>query len=375
MRVFATIVATMLVAGGWGGLNVAAAEAGTLVGVNVVNPDRLNDQAQDELITHLKAAHVTTVRVALSNDRSIRFIEQAYQQGIGTDAIISPASGTKNIPVEPKDPAAGYLWARSKFSGIDPEQFDQWFAAQLGTLEAAGIHLTALEFGNEINSPDYDGDFLPTVPKQKARVLGLKDLNNPNDAEAVQITTGYKVYLKALAKLRDTRNHSKLNASTPILSAGMADPGAPGPRPKSTKDWIGLSETIWYLRQNGLDNLVDAYAVHQYPAADPTITLAARISKLQSDVMAACTKQKPCWVTEWGFFDPKQTTCPIKEDALSKLVTTQRAAYRYFADQGRISAILLFSWSGDPWAKGVIVGNAFECGSLTHEGSLALAPM
>jgi hypothetical protein len=65
-----------------------------------------------------------------------------------------------------------------------------------------------LNWGNEINTPNYNGDF----PVQATgRILGLPDLNNPSDPEARAIAAGYRAYLKIMAALKDLRDHSQVN--------------------------------------------------------------------------------------------------------------------------------------------------------------------
>ena len=60
-----------------------------------------------------------------------------------------------------------------RLSDADPECFKQWLAPQLATLQRNGVRLVALEIGNELNSPEYNGDF--DVPGD-GRVLGFDDL-------------------------------------------------------------------------------------------------------------------------------------------------------------------------------------------------------
>jgi hypothetical protein len=73
-----------------------------------------------------------------------------------------------------------------------------WFSSRVAAMEAGGVHLTAFEFGNEINTAGYDGDF---PIRASGRVLGLSDLNNANDPEAAVVAAGYRAYLTALAEL------------------------------------------------------------------------------------------------------------------------------------------------------------------------------
>ena len=63
---------------------------------------------------------------------------------------------------------------------------------------------------------------------------------------------------------------------------------------------MSIAATIEYLRENGLDALVDAYGVHTYPWAD---TAAKRRDQLEEDTLVECrstAQGKPCWLTEWG---------------------------------------------------------------------------
>jgi hypothetical protein len=54
----------------------------------------------------------------------------------------------------------------------------------------------------------------------RVRGLGLKVLNSPDAAEGQAVTNGYRTYRKAIAALKDLRDHSKLNQHTPVISAG-----------------------------------------------------------------------------------------------------------------------------------------------------------
>ena len=353
------------------GLVPRYAEALIVVGVNTVNPNKLNDQQQDQLIEQLRANGVKTIRLPLVDDKSIRFIVDAYQHGIATVLIIYPTSGSTNARMRPADPSIGLGWRVAAFSDIDPQAFRGWAAIQLSTLEAAGVHLAAFEFGNEINSAAYDGDFLS---RSSGRILGISDLDNVADPQIAAITTGYRVYLKTLAVFRQLRDGSKLNRSTPILSAGLADPGPPSP-PKSwnKRDSISIAATLEFLRRNGLDRLVDGYGVHVYPNGDPGITLAARIDTLGHDTFAMCTSAKPCWLTEWAFNNANQS-CPLNDETRLHLFQTERNAFKQFAGQGRLAATIYFSWSGSPGDK-ENQGAIFRCNALTDAGKLVLSPL
>jgi len=189
------------------------ADRDVIVGVNTVGVERMNEQQQDAFVEQLRENGVKVVRLGM-DEKYTHFITRAYERGIGTVAIVFPWFGSEKMArMRPSDLSKG-LWGQAAFSTIDPEAFRAWFSARLAALESGGVRLTALEFGNEINTAGYDGDF----PLQATgRELGLSDLNNPNDREAAAIAAGYRVYLKALAELKQVRDTSRLNRNTPII--------------------------------------------------------------------------------------------------------------------------------------------------------------
>jgi hypothetical protein len=106
-----------------------------------------------------------------------------------------------------------------------------------------------------------------------------------------------------MTALKDLRDHSKLNQHTPIISAGLAAVGPPSPRANNWNTGLAVSalDTIEFMRQNGMDRFVDGYGLHLYPDGDPHKSAAARIASLeQTNFFGACTRAKPCWLTEWG---------------------------------------------------------------------------
>ena len=144
-----------------------------------------------------------------------------------------------------------------------------------------GVKLTAFELGNEFNTVGYNADF----PAQSSgRVLGLNDLNNPNDAEARQIAAGYLQYIKIMAVVKDVRDHSRLNKTTPIITGGLANVGLPGPKSFDNQLATSVADTITFLRQHGIDQFVDGFGVHAYTSGDPHQTMAQRVAVLEIDL-------------------------------------------------------------------------------------------
>jgi hypothetical protein len=179
------------------GIAHAAQADDVVVGVNTVGIERMNEQQQDAFVEQLRQNGVKVVRLGI-DEKYNHFIIRAYQQGIGVVAIVFPWLGSKNLRNRPAAPSIGLIWGQAAFSTIDPEAFRMWFSSRVAAMEAGGVHLTAFEFGNEINTAGYDGDF---PIRASGRVLGLSDLNNANDPEAAVVAAGYRAYLTALAEL------------------------------------------------------------------------------------------------------------------------------------------------------------------------------
>jgi hypothetical protein len=344
-----------------------------VVGVNVVGPDQLTAEQQEALIAELRKAEVKVIRTGLVNDKNVAFITRAFQAGIGTVALVLPEQILAGKQKSPADRSIGRNWGVPALSDVDVAAAKAAFAAHLAALEAARVRLEGIEVGNEFNTSAYNGDF--KLPGE-GRVLGIAALNNRNNPEAQALASGFRVYLQVVAAVKDLRDHSQLNKATPIISGGLADIGVAGTVKQGKKtDYVSMSDTLQYLRQNGLDKLVDGYGVHTYPNADLHQSASERASTLEErGVLSACQPgTKPCWVTEWGFSNANKS-CPINDSVRGQLVELERTAFRQFAQQGRLGAILYYSWTGLPndsenqWA-------VYRCGALTQAGRWAIGPM
>ncbi len=357
--------------------NIATPADGVIVGVNVVGVDQASDRMRDTLLDQLQRYGVKTIRTSLGGhgERYTSFIIKAFQRGISSEVFVNPSAGSPtNTHTLPADKSAGRPWAVPALSDADPEGFRKWFAAEISTLEAAGVHVTGFELGNELNTPRFNADF--GADKAPGRAFRLSDLENPNDTQARTIAAGYRVYLKVMEMMKDVRDHSKLNRTTPIIS-GMSAVMAQG------RESARIPDSIEFLRQNGIDKLVDGYAVHTYPTGDPRVSVAARAEQLeQSGVLSECKKgTKPCWLTEWGFPN-KDDSCPLNDVSRARVVKAEREAFKQFSDQRRLAAILYYSWSGVlpfSWEpdtkKNTDPYSIFRCGALGDSGKEAISPM
>lgn len=337
-----------------------------VIGVNVANPQRLSPVDREAVLDQLQAAGVRVIRAPLKPPwggrdytAAIDFIRRAYERGIKTDLIIG-LQYREGAQRRPPLKALPNMWSSYPLSSADPTRFHAVFEPLFNRLESMGITFAALELGNEINWTAFNGDF--SIPGE-GKVLGREDLTR--DPEGQKIAEGYRAYLQTLKVLKDIRDHSRLNRVTPILSAGLADPGVAGPRSGSETDAVTIGATLGYLRTNGMDALVDAYGIHIYPAVMGSA--AARRDRLEDDSLAECQlpgQGKPCWLTEWGL-PAGGASCGGNDVPRAALIRELLADFRQFVRERRLMGLLYYAWADDEYG-------VYRCGRLPEAGQLAL---
>jgi hypothetical protein len=349
------------------------------MGVNVVNPMGVRLADRDTVLRQLQAAGVHVIRCGITaDDKGIDFACRAAAKGIRLLLILGPQYQS-NAPVRPYQPDKfPLMWSGHPLSAADPELSKIYFQKLFDSLDARGVLLAGVELGNEINWAAFNQEF--PLPGE-GKILGRADLLN--DPEGRQIAAGFLQYLKVLAALKYTRDHSRLNRRVPIVSAGLvcAVDGAKLYNNKK-EDMVSLSATIGFLRANGLDSLVDAYGIHPYSSSDhpgDTAAAAKRAAILENIFLAACGsaatgKHKPCWITEWGFQN-RDTSCPLKDTDRSLLVQEMRTDFSKAAAEGKLTGIIYFDWCGNLEARHPDPFSIYRCGALTESGRLAIAPI
>ena len=347
-----------------------------VVGVNVVNPMRSSVADQNTLLNQLKAAQVHVIRCGISNDdKGIDFAKRAAAEGIRIQLIVGPqyAPDAPSRPYQPDKFAA--MWGGHPLSYAEPALSKAAFQKLFDSLDANGIPLAGVELGNEINWAAFNPEF--PLPGE-GKILSSNDLIH--DPEGKKIAQGFLAYIKILESLKQVRDGSRLNRTTPIVSAGMVS-AQDGQKIYNNKkeDMVSLSATIAFLRSHGLDSLVDAYGIHSYPSGakpgDPAAA-AQRAARLNTVDLAQCRAKeagKPCWITEWGFPNA-DTSCPAKEAGRTLLIKELRGDFAAAAAEHRLAGIDYFSWDSDPWSKKVDADSVYRCGALTASGRAAIAP-
>jgi len=134
---------------------------------------------------------------------------------------------------------------------------------------------------------------------------------------------------------------------------------------------VSANATLDFLRENGLDRLVDAYGMHVYPWGDrpgSPDAAAGRKARLAQYVMSRCGMEgsKPCWLTEWGFRD-EHLACPSNDNARRTLIVEMRRAFDEFIAQKRLAGLIYYAWDEADRSMSI-----FRCGDLTEGGREAL---
>lgn len=333
------------------------------VGVNVNSFQNFSAAEQQTIVDQLKRSGVGFVRTSLRpDDKNMNLAKKLQSEGIGLVLVTGPVF-LPNAPLRPADPKRNVRSAMP-LSYADIERSKAYYQTVFDKLDAYEVTLTGIEVGNEINWPDFNGDF--QLPGE-GKAFTLDDLSlNP---EAKQVARGLLQYLKVLAVLKQVRDHSRLNRHTPIISAGMAT-GSGGPwQQKLQLDSVPIPVIYAFLRAHGLDDLVDGYGVHTYPPlAKPgdKVAGAQRSAELDKKVFPP-GNAKPYWVTEWGF--PSVATSSAQDQARAQSVSEMRDYFLGLFQKGRLGGLFWYVWN-EPDRNSIYRG-----GNIMEAGRRAVAPM
>ncbi|MDR3450049.1 MAG: hypothetical protein P4M15_09960 [Alphaproteobacteria bacterium] len=340
------------------------------IGVNIVNPGRLSEQRQSELLDQLVAAGVTTIRVPLASNAqrrgAVRFIEAAATRNLHILLIVD-LEFPPDAPMRPADPRYPHLWSGHPLSAADAALFKESFGAQLAAFEAKGIRFAGFELGNEINWAAFNGEF-PIPGEQK--ILSFDDL--ADDPEGRKIAAGFRNYVETLKALRELRDASQLNRQTPIITAGLASPGPAGPRPGSPADAVAIPDAFAYLQKLGVDRIADAIGVHAYTPVKPGMKPEDFAAALRKGPLSICGPKVHCWVTEWGL-NNADTQCPVDDSGRAQEMTIARQGYNRLMATHAVTGLYYFAWNTSPWSKAIDPLSLYRCGRLTESGPIAIS--
>jgi hypothetical protein len=333
------------------------------VGVNVNSFQNFSATEQQAIVEQLKRSGVKFVRTSLRpDDKNMNLAKELQSAGIGLVLVTGPVF-LPNAPLRPADEKR-HMRSAMPLSSADPERSRAYFQTVFDKLDAVGVTLAGVEVGNEINWPDFNGDF--ALPGH-GKAFTLNDLSH--DPQAKQVAQGLLQYLKVLAVLKPIRDHSKLNQHAPIISAGMATASGSAWQQNLQLDSVPIPVVYAFLRAHGLDGLVDGYGVHTYPAQvkpGDKIAAAARVAQLDKDVFPP-GNSKPYWMTEWGFSSVAASSAEDQTRAQS--VSEMRDYLLGLFRQGRLGGLFWYVWN-EPDRDSIYRGDG-----IMDAGRRAVAPM
>lgn len=247
-------------------------------------------------------------------------------------------------------------WKEKKLSKIDLDKFAQRLRATFDALKAANLTIDAAEFGSEFDQYCYDAD----VPSGHA----------PTPAEIKIWLLGYGRFLKTGAEVLHDPHYFP---QAKIVTFGMAH---------ITNAWDKLKEhietpasVVAMLRNvdgfNFLDNAsyhVDGYGSHIYASPNDVDGFVTNILREDEKYLG---RDKPVWVTEWGFLDFKafpnkkgQTLAQAMQEFLSIFDTLHR--------QIPIGPVMFYrydTWLTDPAGKLLPSASAISAYTASRQSS------
>lgn len=313
-----------------------ASAGDAIVGVNRVNLNQLPPPERERIIRQMvangvKVARLNVVRPGEAGLETLRIARDHGLSIILNFGVLAPEYLRDGAT---ERPAARRFTARPRLSDLDPARFGQRFAWLWRRIEEIRPDLVAVEFSNELNWADFNGDL---AVGERGTVFDSATLARLPNAAAFE--QGLDNYVGAVKIARGLRDASPVFRSVPIVSAGTADI----PRPwaeRSGGDAVEASAFLAALRRRGLFDVVDGIGLHLYPEGAGWQQHIRQAMELCGTVE---TGGRPCWITEWGVPNVA-TTCPVDDRRRADLVRRMEAEFLGFAAMGRVKALVYYDW-------------------------------
>ena len=252
-------------------------------GTMTLRPDEVEKTVQG-----VRALHATWFRDGPNKNTSpqgvakfVNVMRQAKQQGLKVLVIINPqdADFDNNNEGAAKNTCG---WTERRLSAVNPVLFTQRLHNLFDALKAANVDIDAFEIGNEEDSHCYNAD------------IPADHIASPQ--EVMFAAHGYGEFLKTAALvIRDPHYFPQAK----IITFGMTHSSTPVGAITEPARFVAMLRNINGF--NYLDNAwyhVDGYGTHIYAA--PNNVMAGASARLREDA-AALGRDKPFWVTEFGF--------------------------------------------------------------------------
>lgn len=332
------------------------------VGVNYTNGNRFSQATMQVDMAAMRAAGVTLIRSPLelyngSYQGTLNMLAAAKAAGIAVHMNISTSNPRFYPQVTQKrgaDPARPSIYAAYRLSDLDPSLVELELSQILPQIDAMGVKLAAIEFGNEMGNPSFNGDVGAAWIDQGitgGNLYGFNDLLDGTTTELQAIGRGLRNYVDAVSRVRQVMDALTLNQTTPLVSGGLNTPGdvAEGAHVLSIEEnEVSLNGVLTYMRANGLNDALQGvvpgqYGVHAYLWGNQT-QLQAQADNL---VFTQCGVGGglPCNVTEWGY---ASSTCTAYNDTpVKNMMVEYRNTFAGYG--GRITSMQVFDWKSSTY--------------------------
>ncbi|HEV7310781.1 MAG TPA: glycoside hydrolase [Ensifer sp.] len=331
-------------------------------GVNRLNLAWLDRAGQERVLGEIAASGARYVRLSLSRpvDKSVDALEIANR--LGLRILLEIQLSNKSYYADGVRRRSGYgrIWDINRLSDLDLDLYRNGLGEALGRIDALGIALDAVEPGNEINLAGYNGDL---AVYQKAGRTTPRRLDELADRAAFE--KGLDKYVDALKITRDLLKASDHSPGAAIVSAGLSDMG-PREADRQGMERLDPGEVIGLLKARGMDDLVDAYGIHIYPARKDPAAIKPVVTKLLDFCQPANTG-RPCWVTEWGIANSARA-CPVDDRERERAMVAMRTIFADLAQAKRLDAAFYYDWDTQQSYR------LWRCGALSPAGTTAIAP-
>jgi len=331
-------------------------------GVNRLNLAWLDRTQQERVLKEIADSGATHVRLSLSRpvDRSIE--AAAIASRLGLRILLEIQLSNSSYYGDAVRPRSGQrrIWDINRLSDLDLDRYRAGLREAIARLDALGVRLEAVEPGNEINLAGYNGDLAVYAKPGQPTPRTLADLK-----DRAAFEEGLDRYVEVLRITRDEMRKSEKSSGAAIVSAGLSDISAKE-ADRQGMERLDPAEVITLLQARGMEQLVDAYGIHIYPARKDPKAIRSVVSKLL-DFCKPSESGRPCWVTEWGIANTART-CPVDDRQREGAMAAMRMVFSDFAKAKRLDAAYYYDWDTQQAYR------LWRCGSLSPAGALAIAP-
>lgn len=330
-----------------------------IVGINRTNLAWEPAEVRKSTLEAMRASGIRAVR--LSWRKPAAAMREVLDHAVANDiAVLIEIPVDKRIVREGavRRPGNGRLGSRYRLSDLDLLRFERLLAEIAAEIAERPLRVVALQFGNEINWADFNGDLPLLEPGQ-----GFEHVDDLPPPHREAFESGLRLYARALRTLRIFRDKTPSLADVAIVTAGLT--ALSDAISASGGSMVGREATFRRLEALGALAAADGVALHIYRPFHPRLApMPVDSVPLVAEELALCGTRtaayKPCWITEFGSSLPSGS-CPSDDSRRARQIDVffEQASH---AGPGSVAAAFYYDWDqGRSWS-------VFRCGRVTEAG-------